>query len=417
MSDFARIVRDRQFQRYFGMNLASQTAASVANVAIVWYVFSVTSSTIDVTLVGAVESLAAVATTLPAGVWIDRHNRRTLLVVSNAVRAASLAILAVVSASYGFSLVSVVAVALVWSSISELFRSTNFSILPELVDPEKLPAANGVNQAGSSLLGSASNAIGGALAGFAGAVVAFLYCTVGYAVALLLSVLVHTRSVVPARATEAAKRKGFTEIREGFAWLVSQRGLFLLSVSAMAYNFFLGIFAYFLVVYAVSGLRAGAFVFGGLLALNVFGSAIGSLYAGRSRFLAGAGRAWVIAGLVSGPLILLIGVFPDPVVAAVSLLAVGVVFGFGNNLWLTAAHNLVPERMRGRYFAVDGLLSFVGGPPSIVVGGILISLIGVLPVYSLVGALLFVTALGFATAKSLWRHDGRRPAVTGASSS
>ena len=183
----------------------------------------------------------------------------------------------------------------------------------------------------------------------------------------------------------------------------------MLSLSATFFNFFLGISSYFLVIYVGVGLGAGAFVFGGLLALNVFGNAVGSLVASRSQFLASAGKAWVLAGIISGPLVLLLGLLPRPLVASAVMLAIGLVFGFGNSLWLTSAQNLVPHQMRGRYFAVDGLLSFVGGPPSIVVGGIMITVIGVVPVYELVGASLFVSALAFALSKSLWKLNGGHP--------
>jgi Na+/melibiose symporter-like transporter len=347
-------------------------------------------------------------------VWVDRHNRRRLLLLSNSIRGASIALLTIVSAIYGFNLLAVIIIAIVWSAVSELYRSTNFSILPEIVDAEELPAANGLTQAGSSLLGSASNALGGALVAFAGAVSALFYSTVGYVAATAFSVLIASRSVTPAASENGTrKREMFVEIREGFAWLISQRGLFLLSLSATFFNFFLGIASYFLVVYVGAGLNSGAFVFGGLFALNVLGNAIGSLLAGRTEFLASAGKAWVLAGIISGPLVLVLGVLPRPSVAAVALLAIGLVFGFGNNLWLTSAQNLVPHRMRGRYFAVDGLLSFVGGPPSIVVGGILITVIGIVPVYELVGVLLFVSALGFALAKSLWTLDGSHVVSSG----
>lgn len=410
MSNLTEIIGDGKFQKYFCMNLTSQTATSVTNVAIVWFVFAVTKSALAVTLVGTAESVATVLATLPAGVWVDRHDRRRLLLLTNGSRGACMALLAIVSVSFGFSLPAVLVVAVAWSVFSELFRSTNFSILPEIVSGEELPPANGVTQSGSSLLGSASNALGGALVAFAGAALAFSYSTVGYAFAALFSVLIPSRERRPADGVNPSSRAMLSEIREGFAWLISQRGLFMLSLSATFFNFFLYIASYFLVVYVGAGLRAGAFLFGSLLALNVFGNAIGSLLAGRAEFLASAGKAWVLAGIISGPLVILLGALPTPLLAAVALLAIGIVFGFGNNLWLTSAQNLVPTQMRGRYFAVDGLLSFVGGPPSIVVGGILITLLGVLPVYELVGALLFVCALAFGLTRSLWKLNGSQPA-------
>ena len=112
-------------------------------------------------------------------------------------------------------------------------------------------------------------------------------------------------------------------------------------------------------------------------------------------------------GLVGGSLLVLLGLFPSTVIALGATLGIGLALGFGNTVWLTSAQNLVPTAMRGRYFAIDGLLSFVGGPPAIAVGGILIILIGITHVFELSGALMLVFALVFALMKSLWMLDGR----------
>ena len=74
---------------------------------------------------------------------------------------------------------------------------------------------------------------------------------------------------------------------------------------------------------------------------------------------------------------------------------------------LTSAQNLVPEPMRGRYFAIDGLLSFIGGPLSVAAGGILITLIGVVHVFELGGVLILAFAAVSALMGSLWMLDGR----------
>ena len=77
---------------------------------------------------------------------------------------------------------------------------------------------------------------------------------------------------------------------------------------------------------------------------------------------------------------------------------------------MTASQNLVPSDLRGRYFAVDGVLSFVSGPPAIAVGALLVSVLGSVETYFVAGGAMLVSALGFALLKPLWNLDGRRPA-------
>jgi DHA3 family macrolide efflux protein-like MFS transporter len=405
MTGFDRVLRNQAFQKYFGMNLAFRTANAVANIAILWVVFAMTRSTINVTIVGVAESVTTVGVTLPAGVWIDRHDRRKLLLASNAICAASLGLLAVVTASYGFYLLVVIAVVIAWSAAAELYRSTNSSVLPDLVAHEELANANGVAQAGSSLLGSASNALGGALVALAGATLTFAYSALGFGAAAAFSALIlysHTTTM-----QSQLRRAMLPELREGFRWLVSQRGLFLLSLSAVAFNFFFGVVFYFLVIYVGVALNAGSFLFGEVLAAYILGFAIGPLLVGRTRAVAHAGKVWILCdGVALGLLVFILGIVPIRLIVIVVNFAIGLAISFANNVWLTSAQNLVPPHMRGRYFAVDGLISFIGGTTSIVAGGVLITAIGILPVYELMGVLFLVFAAGFAFAKSLWALDG-----------
>lgn len=103
----------------------------------------------------------------------------------------------------------------------------------------------------------------------------------------------------------------------------------------------------------------------GILAVFVAGTAVGALIGGRvPSALAYAGKINILTWGVGGRILLaLLGLFAQTSIALVASLGIGLGLGFGNNLWLTAAQNLVPIEMRGRYFAIDGLLSFIGGLP------------------------------------------------------
>jgi MFS family permease len=389
------------------MSLSSRMARSVADVAVLWVVFAVTRSSVAVAIVGIAESAGLVLTTLPAGVLVDRYDRRLLLLLSNVVRAASVGLLVVI-VGYGFQLAGVVAIVFVWNAAGELYRSTYYSVLPELVSPEELADANGVTQFGQSLVGPASNALGGALVVGVGASVALAYSTFAYVAAALFSGLL----LFHGGERPELNREGHdvvSEIREGVRWLVKQRGLFELSISTVVFNFLLQLTITFLVVYVGEALTGGAIFFAVMLALNVIGSALGALLVGRTNAIAYAGKVWVLVyGAGSGLLTLVLGLLPLPAIALAGSLGLGLTFGFSGNVWLTSAQNLVPPPMRGRYFAIDGLLSVVGAAPGIALYGVMISLIGVTRVYELVGILTLASAAGFASMKMLWRLDARR---------
>lgn len=404
------IFGNRGFQRYLAMRLSSGSAYAVASLVIVWYVYSVTGSPIDVAIVGVTETVSALILSLPAGVWVDRYNRIKLLSISNAVRGLCVTLLIVVTLYYGFQLIAIVVLVFIMGAFAELYRSSNLASLPELVERERLADSNGVVETGTNLLGSLSNAIGGLMFPI-GVAIALSYGAVGFLLAFLFSIALlgfgRKEPDSKSQQTEREKR-GLSAIREGFAWLFSQRGLFWLTVSSLPFNFFFTMTFYFLVVYVKTGLGTGSIVYGAVLAANVVGYSIGVLLVGRTRWaLRMAGKVWVlIYGAGIGAALLLMGLFPNSYLAAVFYFAAGLALGFGGNVWLTSAQNIVPVGLRGRYFAVDGLISFIGGPPAIAAGGVAVLLYGVIHVYLLAGIIMLIFAALFSAARSLWKLDG-----------
>jgi MFS family permease len=381
----------------------------------VWLVFAATNSALDVAVVGVAETVSAIVFTLPAGTWIDRYDRRTLLIVTNATRAACFGVLVGVLSVEGFTLLALIGVVFLWSGISEIYRSLSYATLPDIVQVGQLTDANGIDRAALSIIGASSNALAGVLILGAGAIYGFAYGAGTYVVAAILTALLIVLkpsirdSASPITSTGGRSKRGST--REGFRWLRTQPGLLQLALSATAFNFLFAVAFYFFVVYVAVALRGGALLFGGALAAYAAGFAIGGLLVGRTTVMAHAGKVWVVIyGGLSGTGLLIMGLVPNDFVALASFLGIGLAVGFAGNVWLSSAQTLVPPEMRGRYFAIDGLLSFAAGPPAIVTGGVLVELFGVVSVYFWSGLLMLVTALGFAaTMRSLWSLDGRSP--------
>ncbi|MGC8505289.1 MAG: MFS transporter [Thermoplasmata archaeon] len=407
------ILGNKNFQKYFVMTLTSRSATSVASLVIVWYVFAVTQSAIDVAIVGITETVGAVILSLPAGVWIDRYNRLKLLVLSNSVRALSITALIFFILSYGFNLIVIVILLFAWTGAGELYRSGSYSVLPELIRKEDLSGANGIERSGRGLFTALSNAIGGALILVVGASIALSWGAIGFFAALFFSMMLlssNRDTIKRSSSKQGKKNSGYLEMREGIAWLLSQRGLFWLTISAIPFNFFFTISYYFLVVYVKIGLTEGPFIYGAILAAYSIGYAIGSPLVARSKWaLRYAGKVWILVyGGSIGTSLLIMGIIPNSFLAILLLFIVGLGIGFAGNVWITSAQNMVPEKMRGRYFAVDGLLSFIGGPPAVAVGGVLVLLFGIIPVFELSGSMILLFVLCFSLSRSLWKLDGTR---------
>ena len=405
------ILRNKNFKEYFVMTLASRSATSVTMLVIVWYVFAVTQSAIDVAIVGVTETLGAVILSLPAGVWVDRFNRLRLLILSNAIRAFSVTALIFYTLIYGFNLIVIIILLFAWTGAGELYRSGSYSVLPELVGKEDLSAANGLERSGRGIFTAVSIAIGGTLILVVGASIALSWGALGFFIALFYSMLLlsSNRGTIKRLSSKQEKEKsGYLELRDAITWLISQRGLFLLTISALLFNFFFTISYYFIVVYVKTGLSAGPLIYGAILAFYSIGYAIGSPLVARSKWaLSYAGKVWILVyGGSIGTSLLIMGIIPNSILAILLFFIVGLGIGFAGNVWITSAQNIVPEEMRGRYFAFDGLLSFIGGPPAVAAGGVLVLVFGVITVFKLSGLIILIFVLCFSLFKSLWKLDG-----------
>lgn len=397
---------------FFGSSSLSRLGYNTAAVCVAWYVFSSTHSAIAVGIVALVESLAATAGALPAGALVDRLNRAFLVVVSMVLGAVSLGILAWFSVFYGFNLYVLMAAAAVWSIGLELFRSASSSILPDIVEPNALPRANGMNRAISSTVGSIANAMAGGLIIAVGVAAAVAGSAAVFAVSAVTAAFLIFPSVGgKISGREGQQRPGRNmgmELKEGLHWLLSERGLWELTISATFFNFFFSLSFSYMVIYVAASLHADSLVYGTVLAVYAVGDVAGSLLPGYIHPLAHAGKIWVFMyGLAVGLSLLLMGALPYVPEAIILGLSIGIFAGFSGNVWLTSAQNLVPSGMRGRYFAIDGVLSFIGGPPAIATGAVLISVIGVSSTFLLTGILMATSAMIFGSMKGLRGLDGR----------
>lgn len=409
---YRALLKHRAFAGFLGQSIGSRTSTTVAGLCLVWFVYESTGSAVAVGAVAIAESIAAILTTLPAGSIVDRYDRRHLVGLAHGIRAAGIAALAMLAAIGGYQLGVLVVLAVAWSATSELFRSSTNALLPDLVASGDLPSANGVVQASTSTIGAVSSALGGGLILLAGAAGGFTYAAIGYAVAAALVYL----AIPPASptthpgATKSSGARGMLrELIEAGRWLAGAPGLLQLSLTALVFNFLFTASFTYLVVYVTAGVHGGSLLFGGALAAYAAGDVVGALWVGRTRALGSVGRVWVLGyGAMGGLLVLGLGLWPVAGFVIGGLLLMGAALGFAGNVWLTSAQNLVPTAMRGRYFAIDGLLSFISGPPAIAVGALLINSVGVLSTFVIVGGIQVASAGAFYLLAPLRNLDGRR---------
>lgn len=363
-------------RRGFGVLWSANALSNLADgLAFVSMPLLAASMTDDPRLVAGLATLYALVrllVALPIGVWVDRFDRRTLIVSANLLRGTALLALAL-TIQFGVSSLVVLYVAMgVVGTLESLADNAAVAILPSLVDRDRLDSANGRVSAAQLV---ADEFVGPPLGGFlfASAAAAPVFAMGGaWAVAGLVALaLPIRRSARPPAGAPAAGRSIYAEAREGIAWLARDRVVGSLAlIGALASVGYMLAFS-ILVLFARDRLGLDGTGYGLLLAFSALGGLVGSFLASRLRKRLGYRRT-IFFSLLLGALTLGgLAFTTDPTVAGV-LLALyilhAVVWGICS---ISLRQRLVPDDMLGRVGGAARVLGLLGLAVGSALGGVL----------------------------------------------
>ena len=265
------------FNRLAWSNLAAQSAEQVALAA---------APIVAVLLLGVGEGQTGLLQTaltlpfilfaIPAGLLADRISRRRLMAGAEALRAvALLAILALI----GLNLLTLPLLALagfVAVCGTVVYSVAAPALVPSLVTPQSLPAANARIELARTVAFASGPALGGVLVGWVGAAPAF-----GFAAALSVIAVVLLSGIYEPARQPAPRRHPLQEIREGAAFVLHHPLLRPVFITQFIFNTASFLLLAVFVPYAVRRLGLSATGVGTTLAMYGVGMVVGALAATR----------------------------------------------------------------------------------------------------------------------------------------
>ncbi|GAB1690237.1 MFS transporter [Krasilnikovia sp. M28-CT-15] len=175
--------RNREFTLLWVSQSLSDLGSATSALAVPLLVLSLTHSPVQAGLVGTIGLVAALACRLPAGVLVDRIDRRRAMLVCDAVSVLAFLILGIAVLRGATPLALVVIVAVIGTTSSSIFRTAEQSALRNLVPATQLPAAIARNEARTYATSLAGPPLGGLLFG------------IGRALPFLCNTLAHLASL------------------------------------------------------------------------------------------------------------------------------------------------------------------------------------------------------------------------------
>jgi MFS family permease len=386
-----------RFAKLWTASTLSALGTGLTVVAAPLYVSARTSNALIVSATTGVAMLPWLLFALPAGVLVDRVDRRRLMVAVDWARAAAMGVLAVAILGGWSSIVLLDLVLFLINTGETAFEPAAQSMVPAVVSRDQLERANGWLVGGLTL---SRYMIAGPLGGFLFVVAASIpfFANAGtYAASAVLVGLVGG-SYRAARPDTAGRRTRVrAEVTEGLRWLLKQRMLRTMAILIGLLNITLAAATAVLVLLAKERLHVGSVGYGALFTCMAVGSLLGSAVG--DRVIRRVTATWTIRiGLLVEALTHL------TLALATNVYVVGVVmaaFGIHAALWTIVGtslrQRLTPEHMLGRVSSANLFISAGGSFAGALLGGALAGAFGITAPYW-VG---FVVAL--IVAATTWR--------------
>lgn len=194
--------------------------SSLVQYAIIWYVTLTTSSGKMLTISTLCGFIPQILISLFGGVWIDRYDRKKMIMLADSAIAISTLLLAMAFMSGYRNIWLLFAVLVVRSAGAGIQTPTVNSVIPQIVPKEHLMRINGINSTLSSLMMFLSPAISGAILSVAPLEVTLLIdvVTAVIGVGITATVSIHSH-----REKKPDGNSALSELKAGFTYLKGNR--------------------------------------------------------------------------------------------------------------------------------------------------------------------------------------------------
>ncbi len=343
------VFRKRDFSLLWLAQLISTAGSALTDLAAAIYVFRVTGSALAVGLTLLVTAVPGLVVGLLAGVYVDRHDRKKILMYTCLVQAVIVGLIAIVIGIDTIALPGLYVLLFLNAGVKQFFDPAHDSLIPEMASDEELAAANSF----LSIAAFGSTAIGFAGAGILASFdlrVAFILDAFSFVVCAVLIALMG-RYPMPVPDGEATVAVIVANLKSGLRTLFDHpilRSLFFVG-ALMFFSF--GLWNVLLLPMSLRELHATEFEYGLQEGLTSVGFVIGSFFMARfsSRL---PESAWVATGLFGMGLSGLAYSAATSVPLAIVLVMIS---GFFNSPTSVARSVLLqrntPREMRGRVFS------------------------------------------------------------------
>jgi MFS family permease len=381
------------FWKFWSGQTLSNLGSSITLFALPLLVYQLTDSAFNLALASTFGFLPYLLFGLIIGAWVDRTNRKRLMIAVDLLRMLVLLSVPVLVGLDALTLWWIYAVAFINGTLTSCFQAAEFAAIPSLVDRADLVTANGRIQASYSAAMVIGPLLAGLLVGLMPLAWLLALNAATFAISALLLHLIHTSF----NAAEQPRSPNILhDISAGLRYVWSHPVLRNISIMMALVNLFGSTAHAQLVLFASTHYQASESQVGLFFSAGALGVVLLSLAAGplrkRFRFSTVALGALMLEGLLLIALTLTQIYWLGLIIWALAM-GLGILFNINTGSLRQA---IVPGHLLGRVISVAMVLAWSVIPVGTLLGGLAIERTGnVSLVYAAIGLMTFLIPLGF----------------------
>ena len=399
------------FRRLWAAAGISNLGDGIGLVAVPLLAATLTRDPLQIGAVTAVAYLPYLLFGIPVGVLVDRVERRTAMVVANAVRCLLLVVLCLGIVTDVVTMWWIYVLAFAFATAECVYDNAAEGAVPRLVPADRLDGANARLQGTMQV---ANNFVGGPLGALlfaVAAVIPFGLQAAGHLVAALLVARLPRLSTPRPDRPDAADRRRLAgvgaDVKEGLGWLWHHRSLRMLALVSAGMALANQIAQATIVLFALEELDLPVAAFGLFAMCAAVGALAGSIAAPALSVRFGRTRVMAAGSVVQPFTILAMGLSGNAVVAGVVFVAYAGLIGMWNVLSVSMRQQLIPSHLFGRVHGAWRTIVWGALPVGSWIGGAIARAYGLRAPW-FVGAAVFAVVAVFAVA-ALRRLGGELP--------
>ncbi len=341
---YGALFRHTSYQRLWIANAVSLIGDAVTRIALPVYVYQRTGSAAALGGTVVLQTFASSLIGITCGVFVDRLSRKRILTLVPLVQAAIIAALPLTTALWQVLLITFVA-----AGLAIFTGTTRFAAMPDIVGVPLMPYAAASSQISTQIMNVIGPTVGGLLVAFIGVNSAFLLDASTFLLAAALVATIAIPQVTP--SGEAIPL--VADLLTGLRYLWSRPVVRFLAFGDLAGDIGYTTMLVLSVALVEGVLGYGSTVFGLLIAAHAAGFVVCALIATRLAIRPGHMRYWVIGGLATAGMGLVIAaLWPTLPGAFIGWTMLGAGTGPAWTLSSVLWAKLVPSEVRGRTGAV-----------------------------------------------------------------